>query len=298
MKNIIHFLLLMVLVVINGNKLNAQWIETNGLYIGTVDCFAVSPAADGTGGANLFAGTYGSGVFLSTNDGTSWTDVNSGLPTNTNVSSFAVSGTNLFAGAFEDQNLGRPGGVFLSTDNGGNWTAVGNGLTNINVRALAISDTNLFAGTGGGGVFRSTNNGINWIAFNIGLTNLVVNTLLVYGSNIFAGTDNGVWRRPLSDITDIEDLGYEIPTQFVFEQNYPYPFNPSTKISWQSPVSGWQTIKLFDILGKEVETLVDENKPAGKYEVEFDASQLSSGTYFYSLRAGSFVETKKMILLR
>ncbi len=88
------------------------------------------------------------------------------------------------------------------------------------------------------------------------------------------------------------------PLTFSLEQNYPNPFNPSTTISWQSPVSSNQTLKVYDILGNEVATLVDEYKSAGSYEVEFNASHLPSGTYFYQLRAGSFVETKKMILLK
>ena len=85
---------------------------------------------------------------------------------------------------------------------------------------------------------------------------------------------------------------------FSLEQNYPNPFNPSTIISWQSPVSSYQTLKVFDILGNEVATLVDEFKPAGKYEVEFDASEIPSGVYFYQLKTENFIETKKMILLR
>ncbi len=89
-----------------------------------------------------------------------------------------------------------------------------------------------------------------------------------------------------------------IPTKFNLYQNYPNPFNPSTKISWQSPIGGWQTLKIYDVLGNEVTTLVNEYKNAGSYEVNFDASKLSSGIYFYHLRAGSFVETKKMLLLK
>lgn len=88
------------------------------------------------------------------------------------------------------------------------------------------------------------------------------------------------------------------PSEFYLNQNYPNPFNPSTKISWQSPVSGHQTLKVFDVLGNEVATLVDEYKEAGRYEVNFDASKLSSGIYFYKLQTGSFVETKKMILMK
>jgi len=81
-------------------------------------------------------------------------------------------------------------------------------------------------------------------------------------------------------------------------QNYPNPFNPSTKIKYQIPELSFVTIKVYDVLGKEVTTLINEEKPAGSYEVEFDASRLPSGVYFYRLQAGSFIETKKMILLR
>jgi hypothetical protein len=88
------------------------------------------------------------------------------------------------------------------------------------------------------------------------------------------------------------------PRNFVLRQNYPNPFNPSTKISWQSPVSSHQTLKVYDLLGRELATLVDEYKPAGKYEVDFDASNLSSGTYFYSLQSGEFTSTKKLVLIK
>jgi len=89
-----------------------------------------------------------------------------------------------------------------------------------------------------------------------------------------------------------------IPEKIQLNQNYPNPFNPSTKISWQLPVSGRQTLKVYDVLGNEVATLVNEYKPAGRYEVEFNADKLPSGVYFYQLRAGNFEDTKKMILLR
>jgi hypothetical protein len=99
------------------------------------------------------------------------------------------------------------------------------------------------------------------------------------------------------------------PSDFILYQNYPNPFNPSTKISWQSTIGSWQTLKVFDILGNEIITLVDEYKPAGKYEVEFylpagrqgpesGIRYPASGIYFYQLRSGNYYETKKMILLR
>jgi hypothetical protein len=98
--------------------------------------------------------------------------------------------------------------------------------------------------------------------------------------------------------TSAEQVNSLIPQNFALAQNYPNPFNPTTKISWQSPVGSHQTLKVYDVLGNEVATLVDEFREAGRYEIEFDASTLSSGVYFYRLQAGSFVETKKMILLR
>ncbi|HRQ54203.1 MAG TPA: CotH kinase family protein [Ignavibacteriaceae bacterium] len=112
---------------------------------------------------------------------------------------------------------------------------------------------------------------------------------------------SGLYGTPgyLNDIyTKVEDEKILIPNEFVLYQNYPNPFNPSTKISWQSPVGGWQTLKVYDVLGNEVVTLVDEFRNAGSYEIEFNASLLSSGVYFYKLQAGDFVETRKMILVK
>jgi len=99
-------------------------------------------------------------------------------------------------------------------------------------------------------------------------------------------------------VVNVEDVAQLVPLEFSLSQNYPNPFNPSTKISWQSPVGSWQTLKVYDVLGNEVVTLVHDFKPAGKYEVTFDASKLSSGVYFYSLKAGSFIESKKLMVLK
>lgn len=85
---------------------------------------------------------------------------------------------------------------------------------------------------------------------------------------------------------------------FRLEQNFPNPFNPNTRISWQSPESGWQTLKVYDVLGNEIITLVDEFKPSGFYEIEFDATSLSSGVYFYKLKAGDFWAVKRMLLMK
>ena len=99
--------------------------------------------------------------------------------------------------------------------------------------------------------------------------------------------------------TQIEtEVDGQLPQSFALYQNYPNPFNPTTTIKYQLPELSYVTIKIYDILGREVATVINEEKPGGSYEVAFDATTLSSGIYFYRLQTGSFVETKKMVLLR
>ena len=99
-------------------------------------------------------------------------------------------------------------------------------------------------------------------------------------------TTNGIRTEP------------EIPASFNLFQNYPNPFNPTTTIKYSLPEVSKVSLTLFNLLGEEVTTLVNEEKLAGNYTVEFDATNLPSGVYFYKIQAGSFIETKKMILLK
>ena len=98
-----------------------------------------------------------------------------------------------------------------------------------------------------------------------------------------------------SDVVFVENIS---PGDFELKQNYPNPFNPSTSIQYAVGRQQFVVLKVYDVLGEEIATLVNEEKPAGTYEIMFDAQVLTSGIYFYTLDAGSFIETKKMILLR
>ena len=99
-------------------------------------------------------------------------------------------------------------------------------------------------------------------------------------------------------VNNIHNLNYQTLKDFKLDQNFPNPFNPSTKISWQSPIDSWQTLKIYDALGNEITTLIDEYKSVGRYEIEFDASSLSSGVYYYELKAGDFLAVKRMLLMK
>ncbi|MGD1046553.1 MAG: T9SS type A sorting domain-containing protein [Bacteroidota bacterium] len=241
-------------------------------------------------GTNLFASTNGNGIFRSTNNGTSWTQVNSGL-TDTIVFSLTVSGTNLFAGT-------STGGIFLSTNNGTSWTQVDSGLTNDSYMSFAVSGTNLFVGTALGNVYLSSNNGTSWTKVGSGLPG---GALAVSGTNLFAGGlgGGGVWRRPLSEmITSVNRLSTDLPTNFSLCQNYPNPFNPTTTISFSLPSKAFVSLKVFDLLGNEVTSIISEELSAGTYSQQWNAANMSSGIYFYRLQVGSFTETKKLVLLR
>lgn len=159
--------------------LTSQWIQTSGPSHGSILSLTLK-------GTDLYAGTT-DGVYLTTDDGSIWTRVSTGIPTNTSINALASNGSNIFAGTY-----GR--GVYLTSDNGTSWTPVDTGLTNLYVYALAVSDTHLFAGTiYGGSVFHSTDNGAHWT--QIGPAGADVYALAVYHNsditNLYAGTDGG-----------------------------------------------------------------------------------------------------------
>ena len=166
-------------------------IGTRWISLSSPGDYVVALAVSGT---NLFAGTDGGGVFLTTNNGTSWTSANTGLIylVYTRVRALAISGTNLFVGIFD---AGYYGGIYLSTNNGTSWTHVSTGLENTDVTALAVSGVNLFAGTVGHGnycgVYLSTNNGTSWTKMTVSSSSEIY-VLALSGTNLFAGTPSGV----------------------------------------------------------------------------------------------------------
>jgi len=138
---------------------------------------------------------------------------------------------------------------------------------------------------------KSTNS-TQHLSFTIG------ESLIGFSNNSSTNSYSGFWYTYIESITTNVEDQLTVPIEYRLEQNYPNPFNPSTTISWQSPVSSWQSIKVFDVLGNEVATIVDEYREAGRHRITFDASQLSSGVYFYKIQAGRFTSTKKMLLIK
>jgi photosystem II stability/assembly factor-like uncharacterized protein len=243
-------------------------------------------------------------------DGTDWRvydTSNSGLPSNY-VASIAIDGSgNKWIGTglnFFPPIFGEGLVLFDGTD----WTVYNTSnceLPSNHVFSIAIDGNgNKWIGTrsdGGLGKF----DGTNWTVFNTynsGLPYNQVNSIVIDGrGNKWIGTGGGlaVYNQG-GIITSVQGkhIISPIPSQFELEQNYPNPFNPTTAIRYSTSKLSFVSIKVYDVLGKVITTLVNEEKPAGNYEVEFNASNLSSGVYFYRLQAGSYVEIKKMMLMK
>jgi len=163
--------------------------------------------------------------------------------------------------------------------------------------------------------FKSANEGFNFDGINLSYTNdtaqtwvtanfgSVINYMKFFDADLgFAFTDdNKIFRS--SDggvISSVNQISGNVPEQFSLKQNYPNPFNPSTRINYELRNANYVTMKVFNSNGKEVASLVNENQSAGSYAVDFNTSEynLPSGIYFYTLNAGEFTETRKMILIK
>jgi hypothetical protein len=128
-----------------------------------------------------------------------------------------------------------------------------------------------------------------------------VQTLLISNNNLFAGTiGSGVWYRPLTEMitTGVKDKENDLPNQFSLSQNYPNPFNPSTTITFSVGMYCYTSLQVYDVLGREVATIISEKLPAGNYSRKWNAANMPSGIYFYRLKAGDFIETRKLVLLK
>lgn len=129
-----------------------------------------------------------------------------------------------------------------------------------------------------------------------GETGVLTSYTIVGGSGYYPLAIGNWWRT--EPITGVESQNINIPTHFFLEENYPNPFNPNTTIKYQVPTRSHVSLKVFDVLGREVTTLVDGIEEPGYKSVNFDANNLVSGVYFYRFQAGVFIETKKLVLLR
>jgi photosystem II stability/assembly factor-like uncharacterized protein len=210
---------------------------------------------------------------------------------------------------FNDENTGwtvGDNGVILKTTNGGsNW------INQINLFPSYLYSVQFINNNTGWAVSgysysvlqKTTNGGTNWIyEFNPSGVNIFLKSVFFIdentgwtvgsGGTILKTTNGG------SMITGIQSVSSELPSEYNLSQNFPNPFNPTTHLKFGIITPGLVTLKVYNLLGNEIETLVNKNLTPGVYDVDFDGSNFPSGIYFYKLETGFFSETKRMILLK
>ena len=237
-------------------------------------------------GSQVLFGTWYHGIISSTNNGLNWGQTSMDTQS---VYALAANGVCTFAGTSS--------GVYKSVNGGANW--IQTPLNNVYVYSLAIYGNTIFAGTYFHGVYVSIDNGLSWSQRNEGFGNFQVNSLAILNDYVFAGTfGDSVYKRPLSELSGINTISEQVPAQYSLSQNYPNPFNPSTKIKIEIAKSSYVKLIVTDITGREAAVLIDQQLQAGVFEVDWNATSLSSGVYFCKLTAAQFTETRKMMLVK
>jgi len=239
-------------------------------------------------GDTVFTGTS-AGVFYSINGGATWNYVNTGI--GGAVYCLMKYGSYVYAGTSSY-------GVYKTSNLGTNWIHVNSGLTSNAVRGMCFKEGKIFAATYGGGIFYSANEGANWYASNTGLSQLVCYNIKPFGDFLYCGTTTGIFRRHAGEFTYVTRLENKFVNGYRLLDNYPNPFNPATYLEYEIPEVCFVTLRIYDIKGREIMTLVNEKQRMGRYTVSLDAEGLNSGVYFYRLITDKFSLTKKMVLIK
>jgi len=313
----------------------ADWVKkSSGILIagGANNIFAESIFENA---AVLYTGTY-SGIYRSTNGGENWVVTNisgSAISAKSFINyngtlfaarevgnvpgsykstdngltwqPFSISNTYLPAITFFDDNsrlyAGTIFGVYVSTNNGLNWASRNQGLTAdpyssslIRLNGILITALKF----GGSGIYSSINDGQQWVNAGTGLPFLnEISQLLPFQDKVLAGTSGGIYQRFINQLVPVLNNN-EAASEFSLSQNYPNPFNPTTIVNYSIPKDGFVNLRVFDVNGREVFVLVNENQKTGSHEITFDAFNLSSGIYFYKLETNGYSDIKKMIVLK
>jgi len=238
-------------------------------------------------------------------DGSNWYSLGSG--TNGQVTALTVHNGELYAGGSFD-SAGVVAAKNIAKWNGVNWQAVGNGIEGLQIYTLASYNNKLYAGgedllkpdeSGTTGILKW--DGAQWDSVGAGTDGSVI-CLLVTESGLIVGGDfsqaGGISANNIAKLSDTTSAVPEENIEFSLLQNYPNPFNSTTKISFIIPSHSFVSLKVFDPLGREVETLINGELPAGTHTREWKANGLASGIYFYRLQAGQLAQIKKLTLMK
>jgi photosystem II stability/assembly factor-like uncharacterized protein len=240
-------------------------------------------------------------VRLTTNNSSSW-----------NTYQLSVSGNYTSAIAFHTNKIlglaatsSSPPMVSRTADGGATWTNVniGSGVTGQCYLQWIPNTPVIYILGSNGGIKRSTDNGLTWLTTPVpnGVTNLNHFDFYHYANIVYgyAVSSNGNVIRLVDTLEVLVGLNNnQVPVEYSLSQNYPNPFNPTTLIKYSVPKEAFVKLSVFDVLGREMDVLVNETKKAGNYELIVNADNFTSGVYFYKLETAEFTQTRKMIVLK
>ncbi|MBT8381905.1 MAG: T9SS type A sorting domain-containing protein [Ignavibacteria bacterium] len=292
---------------------------TNGPPTGNQVYGTITTLAAAASDTNVvYAGTDDGNVWVTLDGGTNWTNISASLPvrwvTRVAVDPYdAMTAYVTLSGYRYDEHLPH---VFRTTDAGTSWQDISSNLPEAPLNDIIVDQNiagRLYVGTDVG-VFYTDSLGASWDYLGTSMPISPVTDLVLHNPTrtlIAATYGRSMYSIDLTIITETESENLPLEN-FVLYQNYPNPFNPTTKMKFTIPTSPLNpspyqgegnrerliTLKVYDVLGNEIATLVNEEKPAGSHEIGFDATVLPSGIYFYKLQAGNYIETKKMVLVK
>ena len=284
-----------------------SWLALNAALGGAK---VLSMDASSTNSDTVYCGTIPvtngpNATIWRTTDGMNWTDVGGGVLPNAYPTDIHVNPNNSREVYAAFSGFGN-GHVYKTTNGGGTWTNITGNLPDIPHQSVCIDPLypqNVYVGNDFS-IYVSTNGGGNWNEYRNGMPYAMVFDLKIVYPNrhLRAATyGHGVYERSLlQNPIGIKPISTEVPKSFSLYQNFPNPFNPSTKIRFDIPSNSNQGVKIivYDISGRQIAELLNENLKPGKYEITWNAAKYSSGIYFYKIQTGSFIETKKMLLVK
>lgn len=281
----------------------ASWTNNNNFIIGLGYpgdmCFTL-PSSAFLCGKNFISGTLYYGIWRSTDSGRNWSFSTVGTSSKDSL-------TYPFSVIFEDSLHGvvcRIDSTFWSTSDGGvTWRQIGSATPTWFDYATLVTGTNtaVFGGNGNATIAEVDLASDSVAIFQDGTKNIsfsYVDFPTKSRGYMADGFIRSFYSARLPNVTAIQQLTPREPENYSLSQNYPNPFNPSTTISYQLPRNAFVVLKVYDVLGREVETLVNERQSAGNHSVVFNASNLPSGVYFYRLQSGPYHNAKELLLLK